>query len=76
MNEKCINVLEYPKILNQLADCCVTEAGKAFALQLEPLTQFDDITKALDETEEAVNMSQPTTFCIYCSWQKSDLYWI
>lgn len=57
MNEKCINVLEYPKILNQLADCCVTEAGKAFALQLEPLTQFDDITKALDETEEAVNMS-------------------
>lgn len=57
MNEKSINVLEYPKILKQLAEFCITEAGKEFASNLKPMNQFDEIMKALDETEEAVNMS-------------------
>lgn len=57
MNKRSLNILEYPKILNQLANFCVTAEGKNNALMLTPMNQYEDIEKALDETEEAVNMS-------------------
>ncbi|MCH4072940.1 endonuclease MutS2 [Pseudoramibacter sp.] len=57
MNTRSLNILEYPKILHRLASFCVTDEGKNKALTLSPMNQYDDIEKALDETEEAVNMS-------------------
>jgi DNA mismatch repair protein MutS2 len=57
MNTRSLNILEYPKILHRLANFCVTDEGKNEALTLSPMNQYEDIEKALDETEEAVNMS-------------------
>ena len=55
--EKSIQTLELPRVLERLADQAVTEEGKARCLALRPMTDPDDVQRALDETTAAVNMT-------------------
>ena len=54
MTEKALRVLEFNKILSQLADYALTDLGKEKCRQLVPLSDFSEIQKAQSETEEAV----------------------
>ena len=55
--EKSIQTLELPKVLERLAEQAVTEEGKERYLALRPLTDADDVQRALDETSAAVQMT-------------------
>ena len=55
--EKSIQTLELPRVLERLAEQAVTEEGKDRCLALRPLTDADDVQRALDETTAAVNMT-------------------
>ena len=55
--EKSIQTLELPKVLERLAEQAVTEEGKERCLALRPLTDADDVQRALDETSAAVQMT-------------------
>ena len=55
--EKSIQTLELPRVLEKLAEQAVTEEGKDRCLALRPLTDADDVQRALDETTAAVNMT-------------------
>ena len=51
--EKSIVTLELPRVLEQLSACAATQEGKERALALRPLTEPDDVQRALDETSAA-----------------------
>ncbi len=55
--EKSMQTLELPKVLALLADQAVTQEGKERALALRPMTDEDDVRRALAETTAAVNMT-------------------
>ena len=55
--DKSIRTLELPRVLERLADQTVTEEGKERCLALRPMTDRDDVQRALDETTAAVNMT-------------------
>ena len=55
--EKSIATLELPRVLEQLAACASTQEGKERCLALRPMTDPDDVQRALDETSAAVDMS-------------------
>ena len=55
--EKSIQILELPKVLERLAGQAVTQEGKERCLALRPMTDPDDVQRALDETSAAVDMS-------------------
>ena len=57
MFEKSIQTLELSRVLALLADQAVTEEGKERALALRPMTDEDDVRRALSETTAAVNMT-------------------
>ena len=48
--------LEYNKILNKLANYCITYLGKELCLSLLPSNNKEDVKYMLKETEEAVNI--------------------
>ena len=54
--EKSIVTLELPRVLEQLSACAATQEGKERSLALRPMTDPDDVQRALDETTAAVNM--------------------
>ena len=54
MNERALRVLEFTKIRELLASYALSEAGKEKCLSLVPISDFKEVNKALDETEEAV----------------------
>ena len=54
MNERALRVLEFTKIRELLSTYALSEAGKEKCLSLVPLSDFKEVNKALDETEEAV----------------------
>lgn len=56
MNERSLNVLEYPKIIALLKSHCVTAGGKRLAGVLKPMVLSGEIIRALDLTDEAVGM--------------------
>ena len=53
MNLHNLETLEYNKILEKLSLCCKTNVGKAFAMQLKPSFQKEEVQKCLEETLEA-----------------------
>jgi DNA mismatch repair protein MutS2 len=53
MDSKTLTVLEYPKILGQLAGCCDFSASKDLANALEPTSSFELATARIAETSEA-----------------------
>lgn len=54
--EKSLATLELPKVLAMLADQAVTQEGKERCAALRPMTDTDDVQRALDETSAAVKM--------------------
>jgi len=48
-----LRVLEFTKIREQLASFCVTPMGAELCLQLTPSRDFSEVSRALEETEEA-----------------------
>ncbi|MFH1880162.1 MAG: endonuclease MutS2 [Bacillota bacterium] len=55
-----LRVLEFDKIREKLAAFCVTPRGAALCLQLLPESDFDQVTHALHETQEAVRVLEHT----------------
>jgi len=55
MNQKTLEKLEYPKIIEQLADIASSDNGKKMCLSLMPLTDLDAINQAQEETYCAFN---------------------
>ena len=53
MDSKTLNVLEYPKILGQLAGFCDFSASKDLANSLEPTSSFEVANARIAETSEA-----------------------
>ncbi len=54
MNERALRVLEFTKIREMLAAYALSDPGKEKCRALTPLDDFDEVNRALDETEEAV----------------------
>ena len=54
MNERALRVLEFTKIREMLAGYALSEFGRKKCLALTPLSDFAEVNRALDETEEAV----------------------
>ena len=52
MQERNLRVLDFPKILNMLAELTVTEPGRALALDLKPASEADEVRRLQAETEE------------------------
>lgn len=55
MNQKTLNKLEYPKIINMLTEKASSDKGKKLCRNLEPLTDLDSINAAQEETYCAFN---------------------
>ncbi len=55
--EKSIHTLELPRVLELLVEQAATEEGKAKARALRPMTDPDDVERALGETTAAVHMT-------------------
>ena len=53
MNERNLRVLEYPKILEMLAELAVTEIGREAARNLKPSGEADLVRRWQAQTEEA-----------------------
>jgi DNA mismatch repair protein MutS2 len=51
-----LRVLEFTKIRERLATCCVTPMGAELCQRLIPYHDLSEVTRALDETEEAVSL--------------------
>ena len=54
MNERALRVLEFTKIREMLAGYALSEFGRQKCLALTPLSDFAEVNRALDETEESV----------------------
>ena len=58
MNRRSINVLEFQKIKEQLAEECVSQCGQSKALALEPSDSLPVVERMQQETEEAVSIAR------------------
>ncbi len=54
MDEKTLQILEYPKVLEKLASYCAFSASKEKARSLHPTTDLEDARRLQAETREAV----------------------
>ena len=54
MNDRALRVLEFTKIREMLAAYALSAAGREKCLTLTPFSNLADVSRALDETEEAV----------------------
>lgn len=55
MQGKILKILEYDKILNQLADECASSPGIELAKSLVPSYEFSEVSDSLEETTQAVD---------------------
>ena len=56
MDERSLRVLEYPKILEQLAEFTSSDYTRRIAEQIRPSEGFEEAKRLLAETDEAVRM--------------------
>ena len=56
MNEKYLETLEYPKIVQRLAEYTCFSAGRDLALGLRPVTGLDEVRRRIQETTEAKSL--------------------
>ncbi len=54
MNEKALKILEYDKIIHQLADCATSPLGKALCRELVPVSDLEEIRARQTETSDAL----------------------
>ena len=57
MDAKSIAVLEFPKIIERLADRCGSPGGRELALELRPSTDADEVRRRLAATAEARHLA-------------------
>ena len=55
--EKSVKKLELDKVLSLLAECAGSSEGKMECLRIKPVSDLDEVQKALSETTAAVKMS-------------------
>lgn len=55
MNEKVLRITEYNKIIDQLMQCATSDPGRALCRELVPLHTLSEISRAQDETEDALS---------------------
>ena len=53
MDSHTLEVLEYPRIISRLADCCACSLGKRGAERLRPRNEADWVAERLAETGQA-----------------------
>ena len=53
MNSKVLQVLEYTKIIDRLADKATSAPGRELCMKLLPMTDLDEITRNPAETADA-----------------------
>ncbi|GGF85242.1 endonuclease MutS2 [Paenibacillus aceti] len=58
MDQKILQTMEYPKIINQLVNYAQTSLGKQMAEELQPVTQLEDVKLLLQGTEEAFTVDR------------------
>jgi len=56
MDQKTLHTLEYPRILDTLADLCHFNPARERALELEPLIDLDQVQELQRETAEALEL--------------------
>ncbi|SEA50995.1 DNA mismatch repair protein MutS2 [Thalassobacillus cyri] len=56
MNQRVFHVLEYKKIIDQLAEFAASSLGKAKAAALKPSTDFEEVVQWQNETDEAAQV--------------------
>lgn len=56
MIEKYLNKLEFNHICNMLSEYCQTFLGKNFSVNLIPYTDYDEVNRYLNETNEAASL--------------------
>ena len=72
MNERSLRVLEFTKIRAQLAQCCVSDMGRALCDALTPSNRLEDVLRMQQETEEAHSLlsylgGTPMTLVFRCA---------
>lgn len=55
MNSKVLHVLEYNKIIEQLADRATSDPGRKLCRELVPMTDLEQINRAQEETADALS---------------------
>ena len=58
VDAKSIAVLEFPKIIERLADLCGSPGGRELALELTPSTDIDEVRRRLAATAEAIALDR------------------
>ncbi|MFB5282277.1 MULTISPECIES: endonuclease MutS2 [Peribacillus] len=56
MHQKALNTLEFTKIKEQLVSHCTSSIGKDKAVQLAPSTDFDEVVRWQEETDESAKV--------------------
>ena len=56
MNQKCLSVLEYDKIISKLKECATGESVRKFIDKIKPFDDFSKVCDALEETDECVRL--------------------
>ncbi|MDD4526389.1 MAG: hypothetical protein PHX95_11190, partial [Lachnospiraceae bacterium] len=54
MNDKVLRITEYNRIIEQLTAHATSDPGRALCSALMPMTKLTDISRAQDETEDAL----------------------
>ncbi|MBM6613318.1 endonuclease MutS2 [Desemzia sp. RIT804] len=58
MNQKILNTLEFPKIIQELASYASSNLGKELALELKPSPSLEDVQQWQDETADGVQIER------------------
>lgn len=53
MDERTLRVLEYKKIISQLASHALSDLGKSIIMEMKPVTNREEVEKRLEETQQA-----------------------
>ncbi len=56
MNQKCLSVLEYDKIISKLKECATGESVRKFIDKIKPFDDYSKVCDALEETDECVRL--------------------
>lgn len=56
MNDRVLQILEFPKIIEQLINQAATSIGKDYVSNMKPSTEIEKVNRMQDETDEAVQI--------------------
>lgn len=56
MNDRVLQILEFPKIIEQLINQAATSIGKDYVSNMKPSTEIEKVNRMQDETDEAAQI--------------------